>query len=289
MYSIGVDFHKAYPHMTVLDAHGRVLKAGRVPNTADAVRAFVGPYREGGLAVVEATRNWTVMYDRLETELEAVHLAHPLKARAIAEARIKTDRIDSRILTHLLRCDLLPTAYVRPKEQRTAQQVLRQRLFFVRVRTMVKNRIHFLIDCQPPVRETAAGFSDLFGQAGITWLRAVELPLTERQLLDAELGLLDALRHRIAESEDLVQSLAREDPKSRWRRTIPGLGRFFAVLVLYEIGEIRRFPSPEQLCGYAGLVPSVHALREARPCTVGSRSKGTSGGAGLWSRLCVRR
>ena len=60
--------------------------------------------------------------------MQAVHLAHPLKVRAIAEARIKTDRIDSRILAHLLRCDLLPTAYVRPKEQRTAQQVLRQRM-----------------------------------------------------------------------------------------------------------------------------------------------------------------
>lgn len=259
MYSIGVDFHKAYSHMTVLDGQGRVLKAGRVPNTADAVRAFVAPYRQGGEAVVEATRNWTVMYDLLETELEAVHLAHPLKVRAIAEARIKTDRIDSRILAHLLRCDLLPTAYVRPKDQRLAQQVLRQRLFFVRVRTMVKNRIHVLIDRQPAVRETAAGFSDLFGQAGLAWLRTVELPLMERQLLDTELALLDALRQRIAESEGLVRSLARDDPRSRWLRTIPGLGRFFAVLVLYEIGDIRRFPSPEKLCGYTGLVPSVHA------------------------------
>ncbi len=27
MYSIGVDFHKAYSHMTVLDAQGQVVKA----------------------------------------------------------------------------------------------------------------------------------------------------------------------------------------------------------------------------------------------------------------------
>jgi transposase len=164
MYSIGVDFHKAYSHMTVLDARGQMLKAGKVPNTAEAVRAFVAPYRDGGEAVLEATRNWTVMYDLLETELVAVHLAHPLKVRAIAEARIKTDRIDSRILAHLLRCDLLPTAYVRPREQRLSQQVLRQRLFLVRVRTMVKNRIHVLIDRQADVRETATQFSDLFAR-----------------------------------------------------------------------------------------------------------------------------
>jgi transposase len=259
MYSIGVDFHKAYSHMTVLDARGQMLKAGKVPNTAEAVRAFVAPYRDGGEAVLEATRNWTVMYDLLETELVAVHLAHPLKVRAIAEARIKTDRIDSRILAHLLRCDLLPTAYVRPREQRLSQQVLRQRLFLVRVRTMVKNRIHVLIDRQADVRETATQFSDLFGQTGLAWLRRVELPTIERQLLTSELALFDALRERIAESDALVRSLATGDPRVRWARTIPGLGRFFAVLVVHEIGTIHRFATPEKLCGYAGLVPSVHA------------------------------
>jgi transposase len=107
MYSIGVDFHKAYSHMTVLDGQGQMVKAGKVAHTADALRAFVAPYRDGGQAVVEATRTWTIMYDLLETELDAVYLAHPLKVRAIAEARIKTDRIDSRFLAHLLRCDLL--------------------------------------------------------------------------------------------------------------------------------------------------------------------------------------
>jgi transposase len=259
MYSIGVDFHKAYSHMTVLDAEGRVVKAGRVANTADAVRTFVSPYRQGGQAVVEATRNWTVMHDLLEAELEAVYLAHPLKVRAIAEARIKTDRIDSRILAHLLRCDLLPTAYVRPKEQRTTQQVLRQRMFLVRLRTMVKNRIHVLVDRQIAVREMAARFSDLFGQAGLGWLRTVELPAGERQLLDRELALLDALRERIAESDGVIRSLSVGDRQIRRVRTIPGLGRFFSVLVVNEIGDIRRFATPEKLCGYAGLVPSVYA------------------------------
>ena len=56
MYSIGVDFHKAYSHMTVLDQQGHVLKAGRVPNTRDTIQAFVAPYRDGGQAVVEPTR-----------------------------------------------------------------------------------------------------------------------------------------------------------------------------------------------------------------------------------------
>src|SRR5215813_4411577 len=219
MYSIGVDFHKAYSHMTVMDAQGQVVRPGKVPNTVEAVQTFVAPYRDDAQAVLEATRNWTVMYDMLETELVAVHLAHPLKVRAIAEARIKTDRIDSRILAHLLRCDLLPTAYVRPREQRVSQQILRQRLFLVRVRTMVKNRVHVLIDRQAQVRETAGQFSDLFGQAGLAWLQRVELLPMERQLLNSELTLFDALQERIAASDTLVRSLATGDPRVRWVRT----------------------------------------------------------------------
>jgi transposase len=259
MYSIGVDFHKRYSHMTVVNGEGHVLKAGNVPNTSEAVRAFVAPYREGGQAVIEATRNWTVMYDLLEPELAVVHLAHPLKVRAIAEARIKTDRIDSKILAHLLRCDLLPTAHVRPKAERLTQQVLRQRMFLVRVRTMVKNRIHVLIDRQPEFREIAMQFSDLFGHTGLAWLRSVELPSMERQLLDSELALSDALRERIGASEAFVRSFAGQDRRIRWVRTIPGIGRFFAVLMVHEIGEIRRFRTPAKLCADAGLVPSVHA------------------------------
>lgn len=259
MYCIGVDYHKRYSHMTVMDTQGQVLKAGNVPNTADAVGAFIAPYREGGRAAVEATRNWTVIYDLLEAELDEVLLAHPLKVRAIAEARIKTDRISSWTLAHLLRCDLLPTAYVRPKAERPAQLILRQRMFFVRVQTMVKNRIHVLVDRQPGVREVAQEFSDLFGAAGLAWLRTVELPAMERQLLDSELELLDVLRLRIAESDALVKQLAQGDARVDWVRSVPGFGPFFSVLAVREVGDIHRFGGPEKLHAYTGLVPSVYA------------------------------
>jgi transposase len=58
---------------------------------------------------------WYPVYEALEPFVQDVKLAHPLKVRAIAEARIKTDKIDSEILAHLLRIDLLPTAYIPSK------------------------------------------------------------------------------------------------------------------------------------------------------------------------------
>jgi transposase len=85
------------------------------------------------------------MFDWLDELADEVVLAHPSKVRAIAEARIKTDKIDSETLAHLLRADLIPKAYAPSKDVRAVKRVLRQRLFLVQIRTMVKNRIRALL------------------------------------------------------------------------------------------------------------------------------------------------
>jgi len=80
--------------------------------------------------------------------VDEVKLAHPLKVKAIAEARIKTDSIDSETLAYLLRADLIPEAYLRDKSNLERQKILRMRSFYVKLRTQVKNRVHALIDGQ---------------------------------------------------------------------------------------------------------------------------------------------
>jgi transposase len=85
-----------------------------------------------------------------------------------------------------------------------------------------------------------------------------------------------------------LRTLAPGDPRVCWVRTLPGLGRFFSVLVVHEIGDIHRFATSEKLCSYAGLVPSVHASG-GKIFTGASRSRATSGCTGLWSKRFVRR
>jgi len=132
-----------------------------VNNSREEFRRFLEPYRPGK-AAVEATRNWGLIYDWLEEILDDVALAHPLKVRAIAEARIKTDKISADILCDLLRSNLVPEAYVPGKETREAKNVLRQRMFFVRVQTMVKNRIYAILDRHPEILSQAPDVSALF-------------------------------------------------------------------------------------------------------------------------------
>jgi len=98
----GVDYHKKYSHGTIMNEKGKILKQERFLNHRESVNKFIDGY--GGddcLSVLEATRNWTVMHDILEDLTADVTLAHPLKVKAIAEAKIKTDKIDSTTLAHL--------------------------------------------------------------------------------------------------------------------------------------------------------------------------------------------
>lgn len=257
---VGVDYHQKYSHLTVIDERGQVLGEGRVENRREAVAQFLARADGQGnsAAVLEATRNWTVMHDWLEGLVDEVHLAHPQKVKAIAEAKIKTDKVDARVLAHLLRTDLLPEAYVASPRAREVRSVLRQRMFLVRVRTMVKNRIRGMLDRYPelhPSRPT----QELFGVKGLAWMRQVAVKATDRQMLDEALKLLEELDQHIAESNELVEELAREDKRVELLKTIPGIGNFFAVLIAYEVDDIHRFAQEKKFFSYLGLIPSTYA------------------------------
>ncbi len=163
-----------------MDESGKVLKRERVRSTPDGFRQSLGAFGHPIQAVLEASYCWGPMFDWLDEVADEVVLAHPSKVRAIAEARIKTDKIDSETLAHLLRADLIPRAYAPSKEVRAIKRVLRQRLFLVQLRTMVKNRIRALL-AQHAVE--VPKLIDLFGKRGFAWLRQIELPGPDGSLL----------------------------------------------------------------------------------------------------------
>jgi len=259
MQYIGVDYHREYSYMTAMDERGTILVEGRVANDPESVGHFMDRLPEGEKsAVLEAGRNWMVMHDWLEEEADEVHLAHPLKVKWIAESKIKTDKIDARALAHLLRCDLLPEAYVPSKEARAVKNFLRQRMFWIRLRTMVKNRISGVLDRHPEKRQNWKG-SDLFGRSGQEWMKALDLPEMDRRLLDEEIELLKALEGRIEATEENMDGISGEDERVKHLRTIPGIGGFFATLLAYEIDDVKRFGNEKKLAAYAGLVPSTYS------------------------------
>lgn len=252
---VGVDYHKKYSIATKMDSRGRVLEQVRLPNTADELTAYVDGLPKRTKIAVEATGNWYYFYELLEDKSPQVCLAHPLKTRAIAEAKIKTDKIDSTILAHLLRAELLPKAYIPPREIRDIREVLRYRASLIALRTSVKNKIHAILSKNGIDLEVA----NIFGKKALKRLGELPLRSCYRLGLDGYIGLGERINELIEAVSAEIERIAKDNEQARLLTTIPGIAYYSALLIVSEIGDISRFPSAKKLCSYAGLVPSVHS------------------------------
>lgn len=258
-YHVGVDYHKKFSYMVVRDSKGKVLRSGNVINSKENVKTFLNPYKEHAHAVIEATRNWIVMHDWLEDTVEEVVLANPLRVKAIAEAKIKTDKIDANILSDLLRVNLIPKAHVPSPRARTMRQVLRERMFFVRLRTMIKNRIYTIFDRYPEEKRKLEPQTDLFGNEGRRQLQKIKVNEADRIMIDREIELVDVLNDYIKEAEVTIKQYSKNNGNVTRLKTIPGIGEFLARLIDAEIDDVSRFRNAKKLAAYAGLVPSTYS------------------------------
>ena len=117
-----VDAHKATSQLTVMNKSRKVINRNSIEPSRAGVREVLGRFRQPMKAVVEASYCWGPIYDWLDELTKDVLLAHPGRVKAIAEARIKTNKISLEILAHLLRTDLISHAYAPSKDSRSVQR-----------------------------------------------------------------------------------------------------------------------------------------------------------------------
>jgi transposase len=260
MKYIGLDCHKQYDHATMIDTETGEIKVKRLAHIKEDFSDFIGD-RTGTRMVIESCRDWSRTYELSEDLVEEIILAHPLKVKAIASAKIKTDAIDSRTLAQLLMADLIPQAHLRKGDNRVKQRVIRHRSSMVVMRTRVKSRIHNLVDSQllPPDVLKAKPIS-LFSKKGMKWLTSLEWAKEEdKKIVESHLRVMEAINHEISITNDMVKQIYEKDRDAQLLATIPGIGVTLAMLISTEIDGIERFSSVSKLCSYAGLVPSTHS------------------------------
>lgn len=184
-------------------------------------------------------------------------MAHPKKTKAIGEAKIKTDRIDSHTLAHLKRADLIPESYLAPLETRNLRELLRHRIFLVRERAKVKSKIRNLLS----KLNLTCHRSDVLGNKAVDWLKEKQenMPQVFANKLEDLLQLGEKFCERVDLVEDRIDDEASEDRIVKLLVTIPGIGQFSAMVIKAEIGTIDRFPDADHLASYCGLVPSVRS------------------------------
>lgn len=260
MYFIGVDHHKQWSVMSVWGEVGPEVKFGRMDNRGEAVRRFLEDFRPFK-AVIEAGYSSYVMADLLRELGGEVKMANPGELKAIAHARIKTDKRDARTLARLLRSGDIPEVTQRSSENRRAQRVLRLRAFRVEKRTELKNKIRALLAQQrEEIRmEIERREEGLFSEKGLEFLGRLELPQPDQMILEDYLESYREGQEHLRKTDGIVEKLYEELEEARRIDTVPGFAKTLSVLVAVEIGDINRFESGAHLHSYAGVIPTTRA------------------------------
>ena len=241
----GLDIHKNFHVGCIMDENGKIVKEGKFDNSKDGIDGFFSGFAVSQV-VMESTGFWWPVYEMLEAKGYKVVLAHPFRVKAIASAKLKTDKVDSQMLAHLLRADLIPESYIPTKRMRELRNLVRHRANLVRVRVIIKNKIKAYL-LRDGIKTKSSYIFSVLGRKAI--LKG------ENQEVKSYVPILESLDKQIKEAEGRIKNVARNRKATSLLLTIPGVGAYTALLLYAEIADIKRFAHAKNLLSYSGLAP----------------------------------
>ena len=183
-----------------------------------------------------------------------VIIANPLQVKAIAQAHVKTDKIDAGTLASLHAAGYLPQIWTPDAATERKRRLVARRYQVVRHRTRIKNEVHAILHAHLIPK---CPHADLFNMRGRAWLARQPLPDDERATVDRHVRELDRLAEDLAVLDREIAQVAVDDPTARRLMTITGVNLTVAAGIVAAIGNISRFKSPQKLVSYFGLNPRV--------------------------------
>ena len=251
-YYCGIDLHARRMYICVLDAEGKICVHRNGPATPEHFLTTIAAYREDLVVAVECIFTWYWLADLCAQEGIPFVLGHALYMKAIHGGKAKNDKIDAHKIAVLLRGGMLPMAYVSPREMRATRDRLRRRCHFMRKRAELLAHI----------QNTASQYTlPAFGKK-IAY-KANRADVTEqfpdpavRKSIETNLALLDHYDRLLTDLELYLPRTAKvHDANAFYRlRSVPGIGKILALVILYEIHDIHRFPRVQDFVSYCRLV-----------------------------------
>jgi transposase len=251
--SIGLDVHRDFCQVAIADG-ARARAAGRIATSVEQLELFARSLAPADRVVLEATGNALAIARILEPHVAEVVLAHAKQVRAISHARIKTDKLDAKVLADLLAAGLIPAVWIGDERVRMLRRLVSRRRGLVKRRTQIKNEISAVLHRNLKGANPA---SDPFGKKGRAWIAAQQLPIDERLTVDGCVRQLDFLGGELSQIDEIIAQHALGDEDVRRLMTIPGIDVVTAATLAAVIGDVRRFPTSRQLVGYLGLHPTI--------------------------------
>ncbi|MGH3040553.1 MAG: IS110 family transposase [Gaiellaceae bacterium] len=248
-----MDLHREFAEVAILE-DGVVRAAGRVETTPEALRLFAQSLAATDEVAIEATVNTFAIARLLDEHVARVVIPNPLRTRAIAEAKVKTDKVDARVLAELLAAGYLPGIWHPDEDLQALRRLVARRSGIVRERMRLKNQVQAILHRNLLPRCPAA---DLFGKKGRAWLAEQPLPVDEEIAVASALRRLDVAGEELLLVERELAQVGLQSEDVKRLLTIPGVDRTVALSLVAAIGDIDRFPDARRLVSYLGLDPKV--------------------------------
>lgn len=250
---IGIDIHRTFGEVVFWE-DGRLRHSGRVDMTRTALEGFGKTLRSTDDVVIEATGNCMAVSRVLSPFVRRVVIANPLQVKAIAQAHVKTDKIDAGTLANLYAAGYLPEIWTPDAATERMRRLVARRYQVVRHRTRIKNEVHSILHAHLIPK---CPHADLFNGRGREWLKRQPLPDDEQIAVQRHVRELDRLGEDLAVLDRQIADGSMDDPAARRLLTITGVDLTVATGLMAAIGNISRFESPQKLVSYFGLNPRV--------------------------------
>jgi transposase len=256
-------------YICILDSEGKIVLHKNIKSKPDVFLRTIEPFMEDIVVAVECLFLWYWIADLCSDEGIPFVLGHALYMKAIHGGKAKNDKVDSYKIATLLRGGMLPKSYVYPRGMRCTRDLLRRRTHLMRKRSELISHIqntnyqYNLPDIEKKLsrKSNREGLLDRFPDESVR--KSMELDL---KLLDYYDELLPRLEHEIS----LIAKV--HDGDSYFRiRSVPGIGRILGLTILYEIGDINRFPTVGDFVSYCRLVKSAKESGGKRQGTTGAK------------------
>ncbi|OGQ75976.1 MAG: IS110 family transposase [Deltaproteobacteria bacterium RIFCSPLOWO2_12_FULL_60_16] len=269
LYYCGIDLHARSMYLCILDPQGEILLHRNMPCTPELFLKAIAPYREDIAVAVECIFTWYWLADLCAKENIPFVLGHALYMKAIHGGKAKNDKIDAHKIAVLLRGGMLPMAYVYPALMRSTRDLLRRRMHLMRKRSELLAHIQNT-NSQYNLPEIGKNIAYKANREGVA--ERFEEP-SVRKSMEMDLSLIDHYDKLLTEVELYITQTAKVHDVNAFHRlrSVPGIGKILALVVLFEIHDINRFPTVQDFVSYARLVKCAKESAGKRHGTSGKK------------------
>jgi transposase len=255
-------------YVCILDRDGEIVVPRNRKASPDALLKVVAPYREDIVVAVEGLVTWYWLADLCAQEEIPCVLGHALSMQAIHGGKAKNDTIAAHKMAVRLRGGMLPQASVYPAEMRATRDLLRRRMSLMRQRAARLTHVQ-QTNSQDNLPDLGKKLAYKANREGV----AARFPdPAVQQSIAMDLALLTSYDRLLTELElALVNTAKAHHAQTFYRlRSIPGVGKMLALVLLSEIRDITRVPRVPEVVSYGRLVKCAKASAGKRYGTSGA-------------------